>query len=331
MRLLALSIVASFAFAIPALTQQNLRQAQVIAVPGVQGRIDHLSVDLKGGRLFVSALGNNTVEVLDLKAGRRIHEIASVHEPQGVLFVPDVNRIFVANGADGSVMSFDGASYRLLGTIHFGSDADNLRYDPATRQVWVGYGQGAMGIVDATTGRRLGDIALEGHPESFQLEPGGARIFVNVPTAQQIAVVDRAKRAVIATWPLTEAQANFPMALNEEDHRLLVVARRPARLLVIDTGTGKVRSSEPCVGDADDLFYDIDKHRAYVSGGEGFVDIFERTDPDHYRRLDRISTVAGARTSFFSLALGRFFLAVPHRGSQEAEIRVYSVGPLPPA
>ncbi len=318
--LFALSVVA---LAVPTAAQEVLRQAQTISLPGVQGRIDHLSADVTGGRLFVSALGNNTVEVLDLKAGRRIHEITGVHEPQGVLFVPDVNRIFVANGADGSVMIFDGASYRLLDTIAFGSDADNLRYDPATRQVWVGYGEGALGIVDATTGRRLGDIPLKGHPESFQLERGGPRIFVNVPGAEQIALVDRVKRAVIATWPLTVARANFPMALNEADHRLLAVTRRPAALLAIDMDSGKVVASEPCVGDADDLFYDSARQIAYISGGEGFVDVFKRADPDHYRRIDRIATAAGARTSFFSPSVARFYLAVPHRGSQEAEIRSF--------
>lgn len=303
-----------------------LRQVQVIPLPGVGGRIDHLSVDVKGQRLFVSALGNNTIEVLDLAAGRRVHQIAGLDEPQGVLYVPEVNRIFVANARDGTVKLFDGASYRLLDTLHFANDADNLRYDQTARQVWVGYGDGDLAAIDAATGKRLGDIPLKGHPESFQLEKSGTRIFVNVPDAEQIAVVDRRKRVVAATWPVTEALSNFPMALDEADHRLLVVTRRPARLLVIDTESGKILSSAPSVGDADDVFYDSARHRAYVSGGEGFVDVFARTrpdDPDHYQRIEQIPTAAGARTSFFVPELGRLYLAVPHRETQQAEILVF--------
>lgn len=302
--------------------QQRLRQRQAISLPDVVGRIDHLSADVQGRRLFVSALGNNTVEVLDLAAGRRIGQIPGLHEPQGVLFVPESNRIYVANGENGAVAIFDGTSYHLLATLQLGSDADNLRYDSATQQVWVGYGDGALAEVDGSTGRKLGDFPLVGHPESFRLEESGSRIFVNVPAAQQIAVVDRTRRGVIAVWPL-EAQANFPMSLDEIHHRLLVVTRRPARLLVVDATSGKTLSSAPTVGDADDLFCDLARRRAYVSGGEGFIDVFEQQDQDHYHRLERIPTAAGARTSLFVPALNRLYLAVPNRSNQPAEIRVF--------
>jgi hypothetical protein len=304
-----------------------LREVHIIPIHNVEGRIDHFGVDIQGQRLFVAALGNNTVEVLDLREGKRLKSITGLKEPQGVFFVAKVNKLFVANGDDGTCRIFDGSSYKLLATVHFSSDADNVRYDADRNQIYIGYGEGALGILDAATGQKLADIPVGGHPESFRLEEHGPRIFVNVPTANHIiAVVDRAKRSAIGTWSL-EAQANFPMALDEADHRLLVVTRRPARLVVLDTQSGKSVASEPAVGDADDLFYDLAHKRVYISGGEGFIDIFDQRDPEHYDRRGRIRTASGARTSLFVPELHRFYLAVPHRGNQKAEIRAYEVQP----
>lgn len=313
----------------PALAAQRdaLRQVQTIPLANVEGRIDHMGVDVQGERLFVAALGNNTVEVLDLRNNKWVTHITGLKEPQGICFAPRENRLFVANGDDGTLRIFDGSSYKPLATDHFSSDADNVRYDAARNQIYVGYGDGALGILDAAAGRKLADIPLRGHPESFRLEESGTRIFVNVPNANHsIAVLDREKRSTIATWVL-EAQANFPMALDEADHRLLVVTRRPARLIVLDSQSGKVVASEPAIGDADDLFYDAAHKRVYISGGEGFIDVFEQRDPDHYAPIARIPTAPGARTSFFAPELNRLYLAVPHRGNQLAEIRVYEVQP----
>ena len=304
-----------------------LQQVQTIPLANVEGRIDHFSVDIQGKRLFVSALGNNTLEVIDLQAGKRATSISGLKEPQGVLYVPGLNKIFVTNAGDGTCRIFDTGSYHPIDTLRFSSDADNVRYDAARKQVYVGYGEGALGIIDATTNKLLGEIPFRGHPESFQLETSGPRIFVNVPTDGHIAVVDREKRAIVATWPIEEARANFPMALDEPDHRLFVVSRKPARLLVLDARSGKVLVSLPSVGDADDVFYDAAHKRIYISGGEGFLEVFKQDDADHYRRIERIGTASGARTSLFVPELNRLYLAVPHRGSQGAEIRVYEAQP----
>jgi hypothetical protein len=304
-----------------------LRLVETIPLPGVEGRIDHFGADAKGYRLFVSALGNHTVEVVDLTVNRRVKTIGGLKEPQGVMYVPEAHQIFVGDGDDGTCRIFDSRSYRLKETIHFSSDADNIRYDAAAKRIYVGYGEGALGVLDAATGKRLGDVPLRGHPESFQLEKSGPRIFVNVPTADHsIAVVNREKRAVIATLFL-EARSNFPMALDEADQRLMVVARAPARLVVLDINSGKAVASVPTAGDADDLFYDAARKRLYISGGEGFIDTFQQEDPDHYQSLGRIKTAPGARTSYFLPELGRLYLAVPHRGQQAAEIRVYEAPP----
>lgn len=304
-----------------------LRQVQTIPLVNVEGRIDHMGVDVQGQRLFVSALGNNTLEVLDLREGKRLTSLTGLREPQGVFFVPKENRIFVANGDDGTCRVFDGSSYRLLATVNFASDADNVRYDAAANQIYIGYGEGALGVLDARSGKKIANIALSAHPESFRLESLGPRIFVNLPNAEHtIAVVDRTKRSVVTTWRL-DATANFPMAFDEADHRLFVVTRRPAKLIVLDTESGKQIANYPAVGDADDLFYDSAHRRVYISGGEGFIDVFGQRDADHYLLASRIPTVSGARTSLFVPELNRFYLAVPHRGNQAAEIRAYEPEP----
>ncbi|HEY2989048.1 MAG TPA: YncE family protein [Candidatus Binatia bacterium] len=324
-----LSLIGIIALAVIAEAGESapLKLVQTIPLPNVEGRIDHMAVDLKGQRLFVAALGNNTVEIIDLRDGKRIRSITGLHEPQGVGFVPDLNKLFVANAKGGACDIFDGASFKLVKSVKFSDDADNVRYDAVARRVYVGYGGGALGVIDAATGDPLGDIKLDGHPESFQLEKSGRRIFVNVPTSQNVAVVDREKRAVIATWPVAGAKANFPLALDEERHRLFVGARQPAKLVVFDTESGHPVANPDIPGDADDIFYDAARRQIYVSGGEGVIGILRQDDADHYTMLSKVPTAAGARTSFLVPELNRLYLAVPHRGKQTAEIRVYESQP----
>lgn len=303
-----------------------LHLERTIELPGVQGRIDHMSLDLPGQRLFIAALGNNTVEVVDLKAGKRVNTISGLKEPQGVLYVPTADRLYVANGEDGSVRIFDGTSLKLLKTIEYGDDADNLRYDSSKQHIYVGYGSGGLGEFD-TVGQKIGDTKLDAHPESFQLEKNGSRIYVNLPKSLKVAVVDREKHTVVAKWRTGTSIANYPMALDEADHRLFVVTRYPARLMVFNAETGKITQSLPVAGDCDDVFYDQSRKRIYASGGEGAISVFEQQSPGQYKELARITTVKGARTSFFSPELGRLYLAVRREGSEPAKIQVFSLNP----
>lgn len=298
---------------------------QVIPLPSVEGRIDHMAVDLKGQRLFIAALGNNSLEVLDLRSGRNVYRIRGLSEPQGVAFSPEFNKIFVTNGGDGTCKVFDGESLSLVHTIKLSEDADNVRYEPHTKRLYVGYGNGALSITDAKTWKHVGDIELAGHPESFQLEESEPGIFVNVPAANHIAVVNRNRLAVIATWPLTGAKANFPMALDETNRRLFIGCRQPPRVVIYDTGLGKEITRLEIAQDADDIFYDRANKCIYVSCGEGSLDVFQQLDPDHYKALTKIPTAKGARTSLFVPEQKRLYLAAPHRASQQAEIRVYAV------
>jgi hypothetical protein len=317
---------AAFAAQAEAQSAPPLRLVQTIALPGVEGRIDHLAVDATGQRLFVAALGNNTLEVVDLRAGKRTHSLGGLHEPQGVAYAPESQRLFVANGQDGACLIFDARSLRPLGRVAFSEDADNVRYD-AKGHIFVGYGAGAIGIVEAASGKRLGDWRLAGHPESFQLEANGTRIYVNVPTADHIAVRERNQKGKVTTWPLRGARANFPMALDEADHRLFIGCRDPAKLLVYDTKSGREITRLDIGGDTDDVFYDAAHKRLYVSCGAGVLDVFRQNDPDHYTAMAHLPTAAGARTSLYVPTWARLYLAVPHRGRQQAEIRVYAAQP----
>src|SRR5438128_10517388 len=173
---------------------------QTISLPGVEGRIDHFALDASGQRLFVCALGNNTVEVLDLRKGERIHSITGLGAPQGIAYIPELNRIFVANDKGGIFRIYDGKSFEAVGELDFKDDADNVRYDSATKQIYVGFGRGGIAIVNAADGRQIGSIKLSAHPEAFELEKNGRRIFVNVPNSRHVAVIDRGRGEVTAKW-----------------------------------------------------------------------------------------------------------------------------------
>jgi DNA-binding beta-propeller fold protein YncE len=299
-----------------------------IPLAGVQGRIDHFGVDTKG-HLFVSALGNNTEEVLDLTAGRAIRSL-SVPRPQGVVYAPASNELFVGSD-EGKLYIYNGDSLELITSLDFGDDVDNLRYDAAKGLVYVGYGDeeaGAIAVVDAATNKRLdADYKLGAHPESFRLEVSGPNIYVNLPDLKQIAVINRSTNK-ITRWPMT-LESNFPMALNEVDHRLFVITHAPARLVVFDTDTGHQLAALPCVQNSDDVFYDSARKRIYVPGGEGSIDVFQQQDANHYGHIASVPSAVGARTGgYFGKGKKGFevlYVAVPARADHGAEVLIYTV------
>ena len=304
---------------------KTLQLTQTIRLPGVEGRIDHMELDATSDRLFVCALGNNTVEVLDLRKGERIHSITGLGAPQGIAYIPELNRIFVANDKGGICKIYDGKSFEGVGELDFKDDADNVRYDDATKKVYVGFGSGGIAVVNAPDGKQIGSIKLSAHPEAFELEKTGKRIFANVPNSRHVAVIDRDKSAVVATWKTDLAFANFPMALDEAHHSLFIGCRMPSKLVVLNTDSGDVVAKIDISGDPDDVFYDRKHHRIYAICGAGKVDIIEQTDANNYKALIKIDTANGARTGLFVPERDTLFVAVPHRGAQQAEIRAYRV------
>jgi len=314
-----------------------------IALPGVKGRIDHFSVDVKGQRLFMAGVGNPTLEVIDLQSGKRVRTIPDLAEPQGVYFDSLTNRLYVACGLDGVTKIYDGTSFALLGTVKFPDDADNIRYDARSKCVIVGYagakelrkrveGTGGLGFIDSATGKQTREIVIDAHPESFRLEEKGTRLFVNVPDKQEIEVVDVEKGTILARWPVS-AKNNFPMSLDEAHHRLFVGTWTPPRLIVFDTETGKEAASlelgekgvvkKNIVGITDDLFYDSARSRVYVLNALGSIDVFQQKDPDHYDLIASIPTPLDSKTGLFVPDLGKLFVGVVQQGKEDAEIRVF--------
>jgi YVTN family beta-propeller protein len=292
----------------------------------VRGRIDHMAVDLKRQRLFVAELGNDSLGVIDLANRKMIRTITGLKEPQGVGYEPSTDMLYVANAGDGSVRLFEGSDYNSAGRIELGSDADNIRVDAAAKQIFVGYGSGALAIIDSSTRKRVGDISLQAHPESFQIDPDTSQIFVNVPDARGIAVVDRVSQKQIGKWPLADRGANFPMALDHMRREILVIFRAPAELGVFSMTDGKpIATTETC-GDADDLFIDAKRARVYVSCGAGFLDVLEPKEAT-YRRIARIPTVSGARTSLFVPEMDRLLVAV--RASSGEPAAIWMFRPMP--
>jgi hypothetical protein len=290
-----------------------------VPLGGIQGRIDHLAVDVPRQRLYVAELGNNTMGVVDLKANALLRTIPNLRAPQGIGYVPWTDTVYVANEGDGSVRLFQGADLSPAGEIALGDDADNVRVDDVARRVWVGYGSGALAVIDPDGHRKLTDITLKAHPESFRLASSGSQVFVNVPEAGEIAVLDRVSNKQVAAWKTGELRANFPLALDGD--LLLSVFRHPARLAVFRVADGqRLQAAETC-GDSDDLFVDAKRHRVYVTCGEGAIDVFAR-EGDAYRAAGRLLTSPGARTSLFVPELDRLYVAVRASGATPAAIWV---------
>jgi hypothetical protein len=352
----------AYALMLPALLMPGLAMGQAspvlelkarIALERVNGRMDHMGVDLMGQRLFAATFDNRTLEVIDLQAGKQVQTIANLNQPQAAYYDPATNRLFVASGGDGTVKILDGRTFALLQTVQLSSDADNVRYDPRGKHVIIGYGgekslygqvaraqgqkDGALALIDPATGQKAGQIPTDGHPESFQLEKSGTRVFINVPDKKEIVVADLVSTNVLAHWPVSACTDNFPMALDEAHHRVFVACGAPASLLVFDTESGKSAASilfEPTTF-SDDIFFDADKCRIYViariaprenprAPGPGVVEIIQQKDPDHYERIASQPTGFGAQTGFFVPEWGKLFIATRRQqGGPGGEILVY--------
>ena len=279
-----------------------------IPLPNTGGRIDHMAVDLRRGRLFVAELGNGALDVVDIAGRRVVHRVSGLKDPQGVGYSPGADIVSVASAGDGSVRLLRGEDLSPAGVINLGDDADNVRVDLRSGQVFVGYGSGGLAIVDPATRSIVSRAQLPAHPEGFEIDPARRRAYVNVPDARQIAVVDLGTGQQTAAWQAPGLRSNYPMALDETRIVLATVFWRPARLVLLDTGSGAVTANLETCGDADDVFFDSRRHRIYVSCGAGSVDVFQ-AGAGGYSRLDRVATGSGARTSLFVPELDRLFVA----------------------
>jgi hypothetical protein len=292
----------------------------------VSGRIDHFAFDPDRQLLFVAELGNDSVGVVDLEERNVVHRIAGLSEPQGIAYHAATRTLYVANAGDGSLRLFQASDFAPLGGIALGADADNIRMDPWRNRIIVGYGKGGLAVIDPASRRKIADMPLDGHPESFQFDEMGSRIFVNVPDAPQIAALDALSGRKVSILESAGVSSNFAMAVDPDERRVMIAFRNPARLVAFGTGTGeRVASVETC-RDADDVFVDARRRRVYVSCGEGVIDVLSQAGGG-YERIARIPTVAGARTSLFVPANDRLYLGVRATASEPAAIWVFRPHP----
>jgi hypothetical protein len=302
---------------------------QTYSLVRLDGRLDHLAFDLEKDHVFVAAPGSSSVAVVDLKLGRMTYVLNNLPRPQGVSVASDGEHFLIACEGGGACRFCDRNLLKQVATRDLKTDADNTRYGPSAKRFWVGYGSGALAAFDDKTLDQVRDIPLPAHPESFQLETTGKRIFVNLPLVGQIAIVDREKGEVIGKWEPREAAGNYPMALDEEHHRLMIGCRKPSKVLILDTETGRTMASLDCVPEADDLFYDAISRQIIVTGSGGNFTLLKQRELDQYDPPRAIPTGDGARTSLLDSASGHLYIAVPHRGEQRAELRVYDIRKIP--
>jgi DNA-binding beta-propeller fold protein YncE len=307
-------------------TKHYLVYDSSIPLPDVRGGFDLMAVDLNRQRLFVSAEDNHTVEVADLKARKAIASIPNMNEPKWVAYRPDENVLYVATGKDGKVTGLDGTTYKVKYAFQFKEKCNNLRFDEATNELYVGVGDtfGSLGIIDLKNHRRAGEIALADYPKQFEID--GNKVYVNIPAKNVIQVVDRSSRKVVSVWPVKEAKENIPMALDRPQGRLFVGCE-PGKFIVYATSTGKSISSLDINMGADGIYYDAKRHKIYVSTGEGFINVISQLTPERYQLVERINTTEGAGTSLYVPQLDLYIVATPQAGNRQAALRLYRPAP----
>jgi DNA-binding beta-propeller fold protein YncE len=320
-----LSFAGAFCLLSPAHSQDqgSLVLSKTIPLPGIQGSFNHMSVDSGHQRLFVTATTKKTLEIIDLKSGEPRRSLAG-DGPAAALFAPEFNQLYVTRGH--SLCIYDGSTFDLLTSVDLQSGLDELQCDPIAKRLYVGCmtsNKTAIAIIGIPDRKPIGKINLPAKPQGFVVEQKGTRIFANIPSLKQIAVLDRDKQTLLAPWPLNDVSGNYPIALDEPNHRLFIGCRRPAQLVVFDTTTAHQVAAVSIAADTDDLAYDPTRKRIYVACGDGSVDVIDQRDADHYQLREHISVPPGSRNSVFSAESNQFYLAVPQRGNQPAEIRVF--------
>jgi DNA-binding beta-propeller fold protein YncE len=338
--LVVLALALVWAAKSPAQEKMPLRLVQTVSLPGLQRHWDHFGADVKSNRLFVTSGDEPVVDVIDMRTNKLIHTITGTKGSHNVLTFPEMKKIVVVDGEASELKIYNYDTYELMGHTELTIDADPAVYDPVTKYLYVVNGGRAaktpyclISVVDMATDKKLADIKLDTNRlESMALEKSGPRLFVNMTTANVIGVVDREKRALVATWPITAGLQNVPMQYDESTHRLFVATRMPSRLVVVNTDTGKEVTSLPTADSVDDLAYDPSLHRLYVPGGNlngavGAVTVIQQKDADHYEVIANIPTKPGARNARLVPELNKYYVNVSTKGPQEAQILVYDVVP----
>ena len=336
MRFVFLALFVALAVSLQAQEKAPLKLVETIPLPGLKdGDFDHFAPDVYGHRLFLTAEENGKVQVLDTNTKKLIHTIEDVKAPHAILYLQDLKKLFIVEGDASAVRVYDSDSYQAVGEIKVSIDADSIAYDPATNYLYVVNGgreahtpYSLISVIDTNNSKRLRDIKINSNRvEAIVLEKSGPRTFCNITGQNAVGVLDRNESALAATWRLPPGDTqNVAMALDEANHRLFVVTRKPGKLIVLNSENGEVIADLPAVGLVDDLSYDAKQKRLYLAGDQ-FLDVFDQKDPDHYVLLARIPGSFRAKTGILVPELNRYYLAVPHHENKDAEVRVYEIQP----
>jgi WD40 repeat protein len=332
-----------------------LRLLQKIPLPGVDGALDHMAIDVQGQRLFIPAEQHGTIEVLDLRTGKRIRTISAARWPSTVIYRPQSNEIFVSDRADGTCKVFSGETYELVRSVDLLVGADNAAYDVPSHNLYIATGGRHAGLpytliamVDAVTKQHIGDIKVDSpNVQAMAFEASGPKMYAEMSDLNKVAVIDREKRSVLTAWPTTpECQRPYALTLDGPHHRLFVGCRmyatqadwwQPGKMLVMDSDSGRAVAILDAGGGADEMFFDPASQRIYSQGYEGIADVWKELDPDHYESIGRIQGGVHGKTSLLVPELKRYYVAVSEhqdviRGIQggkieEGYIEVYEVEP----
>ena len=332
------SLLLAFVFALTLNAQEKklLKLVATTPLPNMSGDFDHLAVDLKSKRVFLTAEDHKTVEVFDLN-GKRIHSITGFGQPHAVLFLPDTNKLIVTDGDDfGMVELVSGEDYKILDTIKLPPGVDGAVFNPVNQYYYVESGSDeesvkthVLNIIDTKTFKLVGDITLPGsHSEAMAIDQAGKKLYVNLTGTDEVGVVDLDTKKVIARWPVPEAQTANALVLDEPNHRVFIATRKPPKFIVYNADTGKIVATLPCAPLHDDMWFDSARKRIYVTGSET-TSVFVQNDADHYTHVGDVPTGFRAKTSLLVPELNRLYIAVSGKGKPTAKLalQVYDVQP----
>jgi YVTN family beta-propeller protein len=302
---------------------------RTITLPGVTGKFDHFAYDPDGNRLFVASAGNHSVEVIDLSSGKVTESLTGLGKPHGLAWIAETKRLFASDGLQGDLKIYDGAPLQQMKSIGLSDDADDMVYDGGTKLLYVGHGGGTVhpakiAVVDTTSQTVVTNLPVATHPEGLEIDKANDRIFANIADAGEIAVIDGKTHARSATWKLTRAKDNVPLAYAEESQILFVACRTPARLVILDGNSGKELADLPSDAGADDIFYDAELHRIYLIAGSGAVDVYEIDANKSVRALSVTRTSTGAKTGLLVPSQHTLYVGVPGSDGKQALILVYA-------
>src|SRR5215472_12526210 len=314
----------------------SLKLVQSIPLPGLkEGDFDHFTIDLEGHRLFLTAEANGLVQIFDTRTNKLVHTIRGLEAPHSMVYRSDVKRLCVVDGDASEIKVFDTDTYELVGRITLYIDADSQAYDPQTKLMYVVSGgreahtpYSYISVVDTTQSKKILDMKIDANwLEALSLGGTALRLFANITAENAVGVIDRNQHSITTKWPIpVDTQQNLPLFLDAPNHRLLLTTRRSPKLIVLDSDSGAVKASVPCVGMVDDIAYDAKLKRVYLAG-DGFVEIFNQDDADHYTSLGKVPGGFRAKTAIFIPELNRYYLAGPRHAGREAAVRVYE--PVP--